>query len=303
MGLLETGRLPYRKTVSTDHKPLVPILDSKNFEEMSPRIQRLRMRLLRFDFTASHIPGKSLITADALSRTPVEQQDGQSSTEEEIDLYVQHVLASLPASNTQLERIKEKQEEDEVCQTLKQYCSEGWSDRTRVPDALKPLVSFKRDKNIGNFLVRSSFQTNDQPGTFKCARARCKTCPFIHNANKISGPKRSIKITDHFTCTSANVIYCITCTYCKKIYIGETGRRLGDRFREHLRDVERNDKDASKPVARHFNLPNHSKQHMAICGLSLHLGSSESRKTLEQKFIFQIGTLNPIGINERFSFY
>ena len=45
------------------------------------------------------------------------------------------------------------------------------------------------------------------------------------------------------------------------------------------------------PVARHFNLPNHSKQHMAICGLSLHLGTTESRKNLEQKFIFQIGTL------------
>ena len=43
---------------------------------------------------------------------------------------------------------------------------------------------------------------------------------------------------------------------------------------------------------RHFNLQNHSKQHMASCGFSLHLGSSESRKTLEQKFIFQIGTLN-----------
>ena len=118
---------------------------------------------------------------------------------------------------------------------------------------------------------------------------------------KISGPKRSIKITDHFTCTSANVIYCITCTYCNKLYIGETGRRLGDRFREHLRDVERNDKDASKPVARHLNLPNHSKQHMAVCGHSLHLGSSECCKKLEQKFIFQIGTLNPHGINERFS--
>jgi len=109
-----------------------------------------------------------------------------------------------------------------------------------------PLISFKRDKNIGNFLVSSSFQTNDQPGTFKCARARCKTCPFIHNAKKISGAKRSIKITDHFTCTSANVICCITCTYCKKIYIGETGVRLGHSFREHLRDVERKDKDAIK---------------------------------------------------------
>ena len=98
------------------------------------------MRLLRFDFTVSHVPGKSLITADAQSRAPIEQQDGQSSTEEEIDLYVQHVFASLPASNTQLERIKEKQEVDEVCQKLKQYCSEGWPDRTRVPDVLKPLL-------------------------------------------------------------------------------------------------------------------------------------------------------------------
>ena len=127
-----------------------------------------------------------------------------------------------------------------------------------------PLISFKRDKNVGNFLVRSAFKTTEKPGTFKCARSRCKTCPFVQNADKISGPKRSVKITDRFTCTSANVIYCITCTLCKKLYIGETGRRLGDRFREHLRDVEKDDKDASKPVARHFNLPNHSKEHMSI---------------------------------------
>ena len=140
-----------------------------------------------------------------------------------------------------------------------------------------PLISFKRDKNVGNFLVRSALKTHEQPGTFKCARSRCKTCLFIVNTSKISGPKN-------------------------KEWSGETGRRLGDRFREHLRDVEKNDKDASKPVARHFNLPNHSKKHMAICGLSLHLGTTESRKNLEQKFIFQIGTLNPHGINERFSF-
>ena len=101
-----------------------------------------------------------------------------------------------------------------------------------------PLISLKRDKNVGNFLVRSALKTNEQPGTFKCARSRCKTCLFIVNTSKISGPKRSVKITDRFTCTSANVIYCITCTLCNKLYIGETGRRLGDRFREHLRSDE-----------------------------------------------------------------
>ena len=52
-----------------------------------------------------------------------------------------------------------------------------------------------------------------------------------------------------------------------------------------------------------FNLPKHSKKDVAVCRLSLHLGSSESRKTLEQKFIFQIGTLNPNGTNERYLFH
>ena len=105
-------------------------------------------------------------------------------------------------------------------------------------------------------------------------------------------PSDPLRLTDHFTCTSANIIYCITCTLCKNLYIGETGRRLGDRFREHLCDVEKDDKDASKPVARHFNLPNHSKQHMAVCGrLSLHQGSTESRKTLEQNLFFKSALL------------
>ena len=82
-------------------------------------------------------------------------------------------------------------------------------------------------------------------------------------------------------------ITCITCTLCKKIYTGETGRRLVDRFREHLRDTEQNNTDASKPVACHFNLPNHSHHNMTICGLSLHHGNTESRKNLKQKLIFQ----------------
>ena len=35
------------------------------------------------------------------------------------------------------------------------------------------------------------------------------------------------------------------------------------------------------------------KKHIAVCSLSQHQGSTESRKTLEQKLIFQIVTLNP----------
>ena len=72
--------------------------------------------------------------------------------------------------------------------------------------------------------------------------------------------------------------------YRKKFYIAETGRQ-GDQFREH-RDVE-------EMTRTH---PNHDVRLKSHCSLSLHLGSSkavrkafrqfESRKTLEQKFIF-----------------
>ena len=40
------------------------------------------------------------------------------------------------------------------------------------------------------------------------------------------------------------------------------------------------------------NLPDYSKHHMLICGLFL-------SKTREQKLIFQIGTLNPHGIDQQ----
>ena len=56
------------------------------------------------------------------------------------------------------------------------------------------------------------------------------------------------------------------------------------------------DKHASKQVAKHFKFPSHFQQHMAVCGLFLRLGISGSHKTLEQNFIFQIGTLYPHGI-------
>ena len=47
-----------------------------------------------------------------------------------------------------------------------------------------PLISFKCDKNIDNILVRSSIQTNDQPGTFTCALPQWKTCPLVHYVKK-----------------------------------------------------------------------------------------------------------------------
>ena len=121
-----------------------------------------------------------------------------------------------------------------------------------------PLISFRRNKNIRDNLVCSALRQNlpAPAGTFSCSRARCYTCSFLNSATSISGPKFNFVNRHNFTCTSCNIIYCISCSKCCKLYIGETGRRLSDRFTEHLRSVRNNDVD--KPVARHFNAANHS---------------------------------------------
>ena len=122
--------------------------------------------------------------------------------------------------------------------------------------------------------------TSDQPRTLNCACAWCKTCQFIYNVEKISRPKRSIKITDHFTCTSANIIYCITCTLCKKLYIGETTLEVNDCTNTFL--MKR------KMTKMHLNQSWDTliSQIIQVCSLSLHQGSTESYKTLEQKKYF-----------------
>ncbi len=70
-------------------------------------------------------------------------------------------------------------------------------------------------------------------------------------------PNSTYNIQDKFTCTSTDVIYCISCSRCDMLYIGQTGRQLRTRFGEHRRAVSDNDANQLCPVARHFNSDNH----------------------------------------------
>ncbi len=70
-GLMRLRQYVYgqRVVVESDHKPLVGLLD-KPIAECSPRIQRMRLQLQRFDFQVVYKPGKELFIADTLSRAP-----------------------------------------------------------------------------------------------------------------------------------------------------------------------------------------------------------------------------------------
>ena len=50
----------------TNHKPLILLFSTKLIDELPVYIQRFRTRLMRFDFTIMHVPGKLMYTADSL---------------------------------------------------------------------------------------------------------------------------------------------------------------------------------------------------------------------------------------------
>lgn len=75
------------------------------------------MHLMRFHIKElNHVPGKELYIADALSRMQAATSDNKATVpEEEMNIYVDSILDSLPTSDVKLMEIKEAQDEDPVC--------------------------------------------------------------------------------------------------------------------------------------------------------------------------------------------
>ena len=94
------------------------------------------MRLMRFHFKEiTHVPGKQLYLADTLSRMQRKHQTTHPTIrEEEMNIYIASVLKTLPISDTNLQQVKEAEDEDEVCKNIKAYCLEGWPDKHTVND-------------------------------------------------------------------------------------------------------------------------------------------------------------------------
>ncbi|KAJ3631887.1 hypothetical protein MTP99_012991 [Tenebrio molitor] len=68
---LEQYLLGAKFIVQTDHKPLTVILKTREVNKLTNRLQRFRIRLLKFNFDISYVPGSKLYVADALSRAPL----------------------------------------------------------------------------------------------------------------------------------------------------------------------------------------------------------------------------------------
>ncbi|GBN33418.1 hypothetical protein AVEN_158693-1 [Araneus ventricosus] len=118
--------------IDTDHKPLIPIFSKKNLDYLSPRLQRIKLRMIKFSYIVVHIPGKELFAADALSRNPQKVPYKREELEAEIDAFIQMITSSLPASSRRLDELRVAELKDETCQKLTDYVLKGWPSKKEV---------------------------------------------------------------------------------------------------------------------------------------------------------------------------
>ena len=185
------------------------------------------------------------------------------------------------------------------------------SDRCKKVFPHLPVVAFKRSPNLRDLLVSaklSSNSTNPHPqlpsGSYRCGK-NCATCPYISDGLTnytffSTGETRSIK--SNLTCETKNLIYMIQCNRCNLQYIGETKRRLKDRFNEHRRTID-NPNTKSKPTtaAEHFlTAPNHTANDMQLIPIEKVFSNRDSVRKAREAFLISKGrTLLPHGLNIR----
>ena len=157
----------------------------------------------------------------------------------------------------------------------------------------------KERKNLKDHLVYSKLHKRQSGNTKTCNRRKCVTCPHINPASKIVGPKGYFDIKSNFSCVSEGLVYVIECKKCGSLYVGETGRKLGDRFREHRRNVI--NRKIENEVASHFCRAGHCVEDMMISGV-LCVRDSSKRKLSEQKLISKLGSVLGYGMNVDFNF-
>ena len=138
--------------IVTDHKPLLPIMNSQALDQISnPRLQRLRMKIQRYNYTAQWVKGKDNQDADALSRYPITKptQDEMVQT-----VGVVHAIKATDPTDLRLSEIHQVADSDKEYSDLKQMILNGFpSEKAQLPVHLRSYWHMHDKLSIDDDLV------------------------------------------------------------------------------------------------------------------------------------------------------
>ena len=150
--------------VATDHNPLIPILNTCRLDEVeNPRLQRLKSRLMGYNFTAQWTKGSSHSAPDALSRNPVSnpcnedslaEYDSQQNPEASMADIRAISASSEPLVNTRLQDLQEKAANDPEYQQLRGIILNGFPDhRQQLPESCRRFWNVREHLSIDDGLI------------------------------------------------------------------------------------------------------------------------------------------------------
>ena len=150
-------------TVVTDHHPLISILNNHRLDEIvNPRLQRLKTRVLAYNFTAEWIKGALNNVPDALSRHPVSppsslEMFAERDTEDELAVSVADIRAitsEISQESVRLQDLRSHAMEDQTYQQLLHYIQDGFpQSRGQLPDGCKPFWGVRSHLSVDDGMI------------------------------------------------------------------------------------------------------------------------------------------------------
>ena len=109
----------------SDHKPHVSIT-KKPLVSSSPRLQRLLLRLQKYEVNITYVPGKHMYVADTLSRAYLNEQPTDADLTNDMEVMVHSLIANLPMTQEKLAQMKSATAQDDDLQMLSKIVKDGW---------------------------------------------------------------------------------------------------------------------------------------------------------------------------------
>ena len=174
-------------------------------------------------------------------------------------------------------------------------------DSVKNVHAYKPILAFKRPRNLRDFLVHSSFHDTASQFSQSCDRRRCSHCKNIIKTDVFTSSRTQNSFNLRFStdCTSQNVIYLIECKRCKMQYVGQTNQQVSKRMNSHRFDINNYDSQGyASNAASHFNLDSHSITDFSFLPIDV-VSNKMTRLCKETYWIHKLDTLHPKGMNSK----
>lgn len=139
----------FHTKIQSDHKPLESII-LKPIHKVSPRLQRMLLKLQKYDLEVHYMKGKELYVADTLSRAYLTVPSTDNDIED-LEFAVHALVRNLPVSDSKLSQLQSATQADEQMQKLYQYITTGCP--TNIPLSLHSFWKLRHELHNAEKLI------------------------------------------------------------------------------------------------------------------------------------------------------